>query len=163
MLRKLTQLNHTSSSLKLATGLSRTFTKGPETKPKIAIVGGGPVGLTLSNILKSANVPFDLFEKNKPHLNSLDGLVDQETFSNCSDSSPSPAAHYINMRSMEIFNSMFPQEITEQNLQEIDLGENREFSSKVYDEILDNSDDLENYRYYRYARRIGDLEIYRDE
>lgn len=29
--------------------------------------------------------------------------------------------------------------------------------------MVENSDDLENYRYYRYVRRIGDLEVYRDE
>lgn len=124
-------------------------------------MGAGPVGLTLANILKSANVPFDLYEKNKPHLESLDGLSESQVFDNCKESSPSPAAHYINMRSMEILNSIFPQQNID--LSTIDLNKHVHYQSMVYDEILDNSDDLENYRYYRYVRRIGDLEIYRDE
>lgn len=122
------------------------------------------MGLTVSNILKSAHVPFDLYEKNKPHLDSLDGLVDPQIFQNCPSSSPSPAAHYINMRSMEILNSFFPYPETEStNWQTLDLTKDREYEGVIYNEILDNSDDMENYRYYRYSRRIGDREFYRDE
>lgn len=46
-----------------------------------------------------------------------------------------PAAHYINSRSLEIFNSLG------------DLG----------DSIRQHSEDLQKYRYYRYCRRIGDF------
>ncbi len=102
MLRKLTQKR---SSILTKPYLSATFFSG-KNKPNIAVVGGGPVGLTLCNILKAAEIPFELFEKNKPHSDPSGLLKPFEIFSTCSESSPSPAAHYINMRSMEILNGI---------------------------------------------------------
>lgn len=54
---------------------------------KVAIVGGGPVGLTLGLFLKKFNVPFCIFEKSD-HI------------------STHPKAHYVNSRSIEIFSEL---------------------------------------------------------
>ena len=79
------------------------------------IVGGGPVGLSAALFLKKINKDFILLEKN-PNF------------------STHPSAHYLNMRTMEVFSEI--EGLTEKIYKKI---ENREFS-----------------RYYRYCRRLFD-------
>ncbi|KAH8701811.1 hypothetical protein BGW36DRAFT_394617 [Talaromyces proteolyticus] len=45
--------------------------------PKIAIIGGGPAGLTLANILQKNNIPFSLFERDaSPNERNQGGTLD---------------------------------------------------------------------------------------
>lgn len=89
-------------------------------KSRVGIVGAGPCGMTLAMLLNKLGFEdFKLFEAK-----SREQIINSH-----------PAAHYINSRSLEIFDSLG------------DLGNN----------IRQHSEDLQKYRYYRYCRRIGDF------
>lgn len=89
---------------------------------KIAIVGAGPCGMTLGLLLnKMGFKDFALFEAK-----SESQIINSH-----------PAAHYLNSRSMEIFNSI----------------------SGLGDEIRRNSEDLDKFRNYRYCRRVGGFQF----
>lgn len=82
-------------------------------KPNILIVGAGPVGLTCALLCQKLKLPFKVIEQKQ-------------------DLAQHPAAHYINMRSMEIFSEI----------------------SGLDQEIYARSEPLENFRYYRYCRDL---------
>lgn len=105
------------------------FDFGRRIEKKIAVVGGGPVGLTVCHLLHQNGISFDVFDKNESNLDS-DGNMINSKFR-------PPAAHYINTRSMEIVNSI--------------SGLRNDL-----DEVLEN---LEDFKYYRFTRRIGDSEF----
>ena len=106
---------------------------------KVAIIGAGPVGLTLSHLLHQQGVSFDLIEQREsliednPDFEDYFGTQSKEAFR-------PPAAHYINCRSMEILNSIpgFEQEV---------------------EPVLEP---MEDYKFYRYCRRLDDFEFWVD-
>jgi len=85
---------------------------------KVCIVGAGPIGLALSLFCEKLGVSYTLFEKSN--------FLQQY-----------PAAHVLNLRTMEI-------------LKELDLDET----------IKLQSEPIELFRYYRYCRRIGELQTF---
>lgn len=87
-------------------------------KAKIGIVGAGPCGMTLAMLLAKLGVKdFTVLESK-----SRDQIVNSH-----------PAAHYLNSRSLEIFESL----------------------GGLGSAIRSHSEDLDRFRYYRYCRRIG--------
>lgn len=108
------------------------FNFGTKLEKKVAVVGGGPVGLTMCHLLKVGGIDFDLFDKSDSNIDKDGNMISSEF--------RPPAAHYINSRSMEIVNSV--------------PGLRNEL-----DEVLE---DLEEFRFYRYSRRIGDSEFWVD-
>jgi len=91
------------------------------------LIGAGPVGLTLSLLLKKFKVPFTLIER-KPTLGcnyfSFLKLVNFIL--------AHPSAHYINLRSMEIFSELY------------------DIDQKIYAA----SEPIEQFRHFKYIRRL---------
>lgn len=91
-------------------------------RKKLAIVGAGPCGMTLGLLLNKLGIRnFSIFESR-----SETQLINSH-----------PAAHYLNSRSMEIFDSID------------DLGKT----------IRDSSEELDSFRHYRYCRTVGGFEF----
>lgn len=91
-------------------------------RKKLAIVGAGPCGMTLGLLLNKLGFrDFSVFETR-----SESQLLNSH-----------PAAHYLNSRSMEIFEGID------------DLGRS----------IRMNSEDLRRFRHYRYCRTVGGFEF----
>lgn len=88
-------------------------TPGQELSTSVAIVGGGPTGVTLSLLLSSFGVDNIVIEKR-------------------SGVSEHPQAHFINMRTMEIFRQL----------------------GRVEERVLEQSPPLQEWRHFRYCESV---------